>query len=71
MFEMYYFVTIKIRSEQTDLDGSEGLCDKVAVIRGFGDIIIALDGLPAERPVGQVLVDHFPRVVQDRGFESF
>ena len=47
------------------------MCDKVAVIRSFGDVIIALDGLPAERPVGQVLVDHFPRVVQDRGFESF
>ena len=47
------------------------MCDKVAVIRSFGDVIIALDGLPAERPVGQVLVDDFPRVVQDRGFKSF
>ena len=43
---------MKIRSKQTNLDGSEGLCDKVAVIRSFGDVIIALDGLPAERPVG-------------------
>ena len=49
---------------------SKRFSDKVAVVRSFGDVIIALDGLPAQGPVGQVLVDDLPCVIQDRSNKS-
>ena len=52
------------------LYGSERVSDQVAVVRSFRHIIIALDSLPAEGPVSQVLVDDFPCVIQDRSNKS-